>query len=134
MASSNYFVTAPLKVKIRVNKYFTLNLNQYRNTNFFLLNKAKKVFEETVREQIEKLPKFESIQIRYLIIAGSKRNFDIMNFGSVADKFFCDSLVKFGKIKDDSYDYITDIAFSYGGVEKGKQRFIAEIIPLKISS
>lgn len=41
-----------------------------------------------------------------------------MNFGSIADKFFCDSLVQEGILEDDNYRIVTGVTFSFGGITK----------------
>lgn len=127
-----YKVSSPLKIYWgkRVLKPFYLNLNIYRNFNKFALGTIKKNYFEIMKPQLKPLPKFKAVSLRYVLYTGSRKKVDIMNFGSIVDKFFCDCLTGTGKIEDDNYDYVKEISFEYGGVCKSNPRvdiFITEI-------
>lgn len=110
----------PLMVYVSKNKKVALNLNTYRNLHFQLNNKAKKMLLESLkREQlIEGLlpaPPFEFI---YKIYRRDKRRSDLMNIGSIVDKFVSDALVTLGYITDDNTDVIKKVTVIDGGVDK----------------
>lgn len=118
----------PLRVKVSKKKYFTLNLNQYRNTHFIVLNKAKIKFKEDIKKIIEpiNIPKIPII-ITYTLYRGDNRHIDVSNVCSVIDKFFCDALVELGKLKDDSFNYINGVVYQWGGIIKDNPHVTVEI-------
>ena len=115
-STNNYLVVTPLSVAVSKTKSFSLNLNQYRNTHYQILNKAKHSFKECLASQIEALPNFEKVALHYIIFPKTKRRFDLANIGSVVDKFFSDALVELGKLPDDNYQYVQSVSFSFGEV------------------
>lgn len=120
-------ITLPTQVWISKNKKFILNLNNYRNTHFQVLNKAKKEFKELLIE-LRNLRIDGPFSLRYTLYRGTKRKCDISNILSVVDKFFCDALQEYGCIEDDDMNTIFGIEFVYGGYEKDKERVEVEII------
>lgn len=116
-----YKLSLPLKLALN-NKTFYLNLNVYRNTHFYLLNKAKHQFKEEIASQLKDLPKFNQIELTYIIYPATKRLFDLANVGSIVDKFFCDALVELGHLPDDNYTYLKKVSFSFGSVDKSNPR------------
>jgi predicted transcriptional regulator YdeE len=117
-------------VPVSKNKKFSLNLNQYRNTNHHILNKAKINYKAIMAEQIQKLPKMERISINYTLYPATKRRTDIGNVVSVVKKFFEDSLVELGIIPDDDYTHIVKSTEQFGCVDKDNPRVEIEIIKL----
>lgn len=117
-----YKVIAPLVINISKNKKYSINLNTYRNAHYQVNNKAKIIYAETLKDQIIKLPKFNKINIEYVVYAKTHRRFDVMNVGSVQSKFFDDALVLNGKLEDDNYNYIPNESVSFGGVDKSSPR------------
>lgn len=119
--------TLPTQVWISKNKKFILNLNNYRNAHFQVLNKAKKEYTNllillrgfVVRGEIE---------LRYTLYRGTRRKCDIANILCIVDKFFCDALQKYGCIEEDDFETISKIIFKYGGYDKGNERVEVEII------
>ena len=75
-----------------------------------------------MKEQIEQLPVFNKVSIIYTVFFGSLRKTDISNVCCVIDKYFCDALVELGKLPDDSYIYIKEVIYRYGGVDKDNPR------------
>lgn len=123
-------VVLPIRIPVSKKSYFSLNLNIYRNSHYQTLNKAKIVFKELVKEQIDKLPIFRHIHLKYVIYLPNKRRCDISNIGSVVDKFFSDSLVELGHLEDDNYHFLDSITYEYGGIDIEEPRvevFIQEI-------
>ena len=111
---SPIYVMLPRKRTDDVKHY--LNLNVYRNTNFYTLNEAKVIYKESMLPLLNTLPKLNHISITYTLYTGSKRKCDIANICCVVDKFFCDALVEAGRIPDDNYDFISNITYAYGSV------------------
>lgn len=111
-------ITAPLRVKVSKNKYFSLNLNIYRNAHFHVLNNAKIAFSKVVEPQLELVPPLNHATLKYVIYVPTKRRTDISNVCSIVDKFFSDAMVDVGVLPDDSYDYLTKVVYEYGGMDK----------------
>ena len=122
-------VSLPLKVSISKEGVFYLNLNQYRNTHFQILNKAKVNFEEVVAAALKDVPILPGCRLQYTLFVVTKRRCDISNICSIVDKFFSDTLVNLGKIPDDSFDYLPEVNYSFGGIEKDKPRVEVTIHP-----
>lgn len=91
------------------NKKFALNLNDYRNTHYQVLNKAKIIFKNQLLINYPELTRIKAqrVEIEYYIERCDNRKFDIMNVISIVDKFFCDALVEVGCIHDDNYNYVS---------------------------
>lgn len=112
----NFVITVPTRVKVSNKKQKSLNLNIYRNLNYFSLNTQKKNFKTIVKNEIKKIPKLGKIDIHYEIFHNTKAIIDTMNVGSIVNKFFEDALVELGVIPDDNYLYIRNHSFSFGGL------------------
>lgn len=113
-----YVIDVPSRLPIhhKKAKYFYLNLNIYRNTHFYILDKSKKMFESYIRDRLNTLPKFKYISLTYELYQGSARKVDISNTCCIVDKYFCDALVQSHIIPDDDYKHVTEIKYCYGGV------------------
>lgn len=127
MYKPTYTLVSPLEViygtkKDGTEQKFRLNLNQYRNTHYIILNKAKIAYKELMKEQINRLPELSNISLHYTVYTKTKREFDLSNVCSVVDKFFCDALVELGKLPDDNIKYLSQISFSFGGIDKDNPR------------
>ena len=68
--------------------------------------------------QIPVMSKIHSLTYTLIRTTNTKR--DRMNVYSIVDKFFCDALQQYGKIKDDSDDYIGGFNFTKTEYKKGK--------------
>ena len=113
-----YRFSSPLQIFVGKRK-FILNLNNYRNTHYRVLNNAKVTYKMYMKKQIEKLPKLQPpIQITYTVFKGDKRNCDIGNICSVHQKFFEDALVELGKLPDDNHNMIKRSIFEWGGIDR----------------
>lgn len=121
------FIDLPRKKK---KDRFYLNLNQYRNTHYFTLNKAKELFKESVTKAIETLPKMAKVELIFTLFMGSNRSADLSNICSVVDKFFCDAMVELGKLPGDDFDVISSVGYRFGGVDKNNPRVDVSINPL----
>lgn len=134
-----YILNLPLKIFLgnsrkkkangeKAERFFYVNLNQYRNADFHTLNKAKILFKELVQDQINKLPTFEWVTLQYYFFPGSHRDMDTNNVCSIADKFFSDALVESGKLEDDNYRFLRDTRFTPMDVDKTNPRVEVHII------
>ena len=113
-----YRFSSPLQIFVGKRK-FILNLNNYRNTHYRVLNNAKVTYKMYMKKQIEKLPKLQPpIQITYTVFKGDKRNCDIGNICSIHQKFFEDALVELGKLPDDNHNMIKRTIYEWGGIDK----------------
>ena len=119
-------IVAPLRVRVG-KKWFVLNLNQYRNTHFHVLNKAKVVYKEVIAGQIEFLPQFQKVIIHYMLFPRDKRLCDLDNVLSIHAKFFQDALVEYSRIQDDNYLYIVGSTFELGKIDRKNPRVEAKI-------
>ena len=126
----SWTITLPWKIPISKNKDFPINLNYYRNACFQELNKAKINFKELVSPLLGSVLCMESCSLHYVIFPSSKRECDISNVCSIADKFFSDTLVSSGKITDDNFKVIPSITFSYGHVDPLNPRIEVTITPI----
>lgn len=124
----NYTVISPLKVCYYITKkgeerWFTLNLNQFRNAQPHMLGAVKIAYSELMKEKVKDLPKFtEPIKINYKVYVGSVHKSDVMNWVAVVDKFFQDVLVQEGKLIDDNYEYVPLISAEFGSIDKTNPR------------
>lgn len=125
---------SPLKVCYYITKkgeerWFTLNLNQYRNAQYHILNNSKIKYKELMNDQIQSLPVFNKpIKIRYTVFPRTAQLFDVSNVCCIVDKYFMDALVEAGKLPDDNYKYAPEIIYCIGSIDKINPRVEIEII------
>ena len=98
------------------------SLNEYIRacrTNVHVASKFKKDIENDIGYFLRDLPRFEKpIKIKFHWIEGNKkRDYDNIAY---AKKHILDSMVKFGKLKDDNRKFVTAFTdtFSYGAETK----------------
>jgi len=120
-------ITSPLRVQVTKQKWFVLNLNQYRNTHFHVLNKAKAVYKKMIADQLSGLVIITPIHITYTLYPKTKRMTDIGNVCSIHQKFFEDALTEFGLIEDDNYKFIPSTGYKFCEVDKHNPRVEIEI-------
>lgn len=131
---AKYTVISPLKVNYYTTKggdkrWFTMNLNQYRNTHHRILNDTKRIYGQIMKPLVQHLPTFKKpIHIHYRLYVGSNIKSDVMNWVSVIDKYFQDVLVQEGKLIDDNYLYVPTLYMEFGGVDKSNPRLEITII------
>lgn len=121
---------SPLKVLMSKIKYFRLNLNQYRNTHYRLLNTCKINYKEIMKKQINKAKPFNKVLCLYKVYFGSKRCYDVGNVCSIHEKFFEDALVELGKLPDDNTEFIPLVIYLGCGIDKGNPRVEIEVMDL----
>lgn len=116
--------TAPLKVTKTKTKDFILNLNNYRNAHYQVLNKTKVEFcdhmDETYPDDYEQAP--GKVKTTYTIYNSSKRKFDLPNVCSIVQKYFEDWMTHKGIIPTDDITVITECEYIYGGIDKDNPR------------
>ncbi len=117
-----YTIMAPLVVPQSKTKNFSLNLNVYRNAHHFTLNTSKIRYAKTIESQIDKLPVFTKIELAYVLYPKTKRLCDISNALCIHDKFFCDALVKAGKLEDDNYIFLAKVIYRFGEIDPSNPR------------
>lgn len=115
-------IVLPTAVAVSKKKSFILNLNVYRNAHFRVLDKAKKEFERVVKPLLKHLPKLEQCSLVYTYYHGKGTIPDTNNVCSVADKFFCDTLVSAGVLPDDGPRYVRVTTFIPGGRDRDDPR------------
>lgn len=126
-------IKSPLSIALTKKKQFILNLNNYRNLHYRLLNQSKINYKLFLTKQIEDAfyYQIEQAGIIYKVFKGDNRRFDIGNICSVHQKYFEDAIVELGKLKDDKASIIPITAYLYGGINKDNPRVEIEVFDLK---
>ncbi len=104
-----------MRVKTSSKKKQALNLNVYRNLPHRSAHAQKKKFEELAKKLLRGIPPLGVITLHYEVCVETKRRLDVMNVGSIIDKYFSDCLTFHGIIKDDDYKHIPEVKFTFGG-------------------
>lgn len=126
-------INLPLHVWVSGNKKFILNLNNYRNAHFQVLNKAKRLYADEVMAALcgARVEPFNGgCLLTYTLYQPTNRRVDVSNPLSIIDKFTCDALTEIGILPDDSNKYIQSVAYIWGGVDKENPRCELEITGL----
>lgn len=125
-------ITLPWRIPYGKKKvqYFYVNLNQYRNTHFHILNSVKRTFEDMVSKSVLALPAIEQAELIYLIYPHQNKKLDVSNVCSIADKFFSDLLTLHNKIPDDNFGHIQKVTYAYGGKSDRGYSYIEVIIDI----
>lgn len=123
-------LTLPLKVMVTKKsrktskpRFFTLNLNEYRNAHFHVLNKAKREYAKLVQKQVEDLALKEMcafhgrLKLRFVYYHPGFNRVDLANVCSIVDKFTCDALTDLGLWPDDDSRTIVAVRYSWGGID-----------------
>ena len=125
---------SPMKVLASKRKMLRLNLNEYRNTHYRILNNAKINYKEVMKKQIEKARRLGKALFVYTVYPGSKRSFDIGNICCIHEKFFEDAFVELGKLEDDNANFLPLVVYMYGGIDKDNPRVDIEAMELNRES
>lgn len=81
-----------------------------------------------MKKQIERIKSIKTpLRITYTVYKGDNRNCDVGNICSVHQKFFEDALVELGRIDDDSYKFIHQSIFKWGGIDKVNPSVVIEV-------
>lgn len=108
-------------------KRFALNLNQYRNLNFHILNQIKKQYKKEMHSQIVGMRSLcwpVKISYRYFL----RQRCDVGNVHSVVEKFFLDALVELGRIPDDNVQFVIGGNYTFAGFDRKNPRCEIEIL------
>lgn len=121
---------SPLRVFMTKTKNFILNMNQYRNTHFRLLNHTKINYKKYMERQIIKSDTFGRVVCIYTAYPKTNRKQDLGNVCSIHEKYFEDAMVEFGKLGDDNMKNIPLVIYRYGGVDHENPRVDIEVISI----
>ena len=113
-----------IETGVRKKKNIAININQTRNMMFHTLNNLKKKFKEIVSKEFPKKTFYKAYRLEYEIFLPNKMKRDIMNIGSMVDKFSNDALVEQGICEEDNYTCLQDVRFTYGGYDPDKKGYI----------
>lgn len=122
-----HLIILPTFIQVSNKTRFSINLNQYRNAHYQVLNKAKTLFSQKLEDDIRALPFFEQIAISYTLYPRTRQLCDVANICSVADKFFCDALKEHGRIPDDNYKHVLGVQYLFGEIDPKNPRVEARI-------
>lgn len=124
MQNQNPEITIPVPIYVKVSKKntFSINLNEYRNAHFHVLNKAKIVFSEMIAPVLATIPPMVSTKLHFKLFFGSNRDVDTSNVCSIVEKFFCDAIVNHGILEDDNRRFLTGSTTEFGGVDTKNPR------------
>lgn len=130
---NKYKFISPLDIQVGFSKkknkptLFILNLNQFRNLHYRLLNIAKIKYKELLTNQIQeaietvgKLDKLTKISLK--IYKGDRRRFDVGNICSIHEKFIEDAMVELGLLPDDNNKIIPKVIYEVGEVDPDNPR------------
>jgi hypothetical protein len=119
-------IISPISVilprKTKPNRKIMLNLNNYRNWCFPIAFQAKQAYTEALKLSLRGLKLKKGIDLRFVLYKPSNRKSDRSNVLSIVEKFFCDSLVHYKCIPDDSDEFIKSTHYETGGVDKSYPR------------
>lgn len=126
-----WVVPIPLSIQVSSKKKFYVNLNQYRNTHFHVLNKAKRDYHLLVQNLLRKLgvPRLNKVELLFTVFPSTKVLMDTSNICCIAEKFFCDAMVTSGRIPDDNFNHVIRTTYEYGYVDSINPRIEVTIIP-----
>lgn len=123
------YVMLPRKTK--PDKKFILNLNNYRNTHQMVLNQAKHIYADIIKELVgDNIEHYDKCQLIFTYYHGNKGRIDKSNPLSIIEKFACDALTDLGFWEDDNSEIIPETIFRWGGIDKENPRCELEIIPI----
>lgn len=113
-------------------KKWYLNLNNYRNDHFQVLNNVKILYTQTSIDKLKDLAHLNRCAIFYELYFPTEARRDVGNVCSIIDKFFSDALVDSGKLPDDDFTHLPTIIFNFGGIDKINPRVVVYIIDLEV--
>jgi len=104
-----------------------LNLNNYRNTHFFILNEAKKIYSKEIKNDLLEIKnKGFDFNGKYKLILkyfhGNKRIVDKSNPCSIIEKFVCDAMTDYKLWEDDNSNINPISTYEFGGIDKTNPR------------
>lgn len=111
-------VICPLAVYVTKRKKFILNLNNYRNTHYRALVKAKKEYLKIVTPQVRGLIGWKKVEVVFTMFPRDNRTIDTANVCSIHEKFLMDAIVTLGKLPDDDYKHHIKTTYLFGKVDR----------------
>lgn len=129
--SGTHVVVLPLFIQLSKKKRFYLNLNNYRNSHYMVLNNSKRIFESQIIKELKNIPPIINFEIHYYFYSPNKIVRDLANVVSIVDKYFCDTLSEVGIIEDDNTDFLKHVSMTFGGMDRDNPRVEAHIKVLK---
>lgn len=105
------------------------NLNVYRNLHHITNNDVKHLYKDIIWKQLYEMPSErlrEPVRVTVTLYAPDKRDRDLGNFCSVAQKYADDAIVEYGILTDDSVKYVKECVYKWGGVDRSNPRFDVE--------
>ncbi len=113
-----HLVVCPLRIILpratKKDRIVYLNLNTYRNLHYQVNNQVKKKFKLYVADQVLGIQFKQPVRITYTLHTASHRKVDLVNICCVVSKFFEDTLVELGSLKDDNTDIIPEVIYRFG--------------------
>lgn len=106
---------------------FILNLNNYRNAHYQVLNNSKVRYKEEIQGLFSGLHLMGKYELWYTYYAQTNRKCDVANICAIIDKYTCDTLTELGVWGDDNIDTVVRVVYQWGGVDKENQRCEFEI-------
>ena len=119
------YVVLPMKTK--KDKKISINLNTYRNLHYLVESKAKKLFKEIMRKQLEGIEIQTPVEVSYKVFKASNRRLDKMNVISITSKYLMDAITEFGCWEDDDDTNIKKEILLPTEVDKNYPRVVVEI-------
>jgi len=119
------YVVLPMKTK--KDKKISINLNTYRNLHYLVESKAKKLFKEIMRKQLEGVEIQTPVEVSYKVFKASNRKLDKMNVISITSKYLMDAITEFGCWEDDDDTNIKKEILLPTEVDKNYPRVVVEI-------
>lgn len=127
-----YRIRLPMRIQSSKRKKTALNLNIYRNLHHRSLHAQKVNFGKLAKKLLKDLPPLGKIRLHYDVFPETKRRLDIMNVGSVVDKYFSDCLTDEGIVIDDNNIYLDFVSFGFGGLtSKGNEHVLVTITEIE---
>lgn len=124
-------ITLPLSVtlprKTKADKVWILNINNYRNTHYLVLNAAKIAWKGVVNVTPGVHIGNPPYRFTYTVFPETNRKFDLANVLSIVQKFTDDCLIELKVIQDDNYKVIPVVVYLFGHVDKENPRVELEI-------
>ena len=119
-------VIAPFAVylprKTTKDKRIPINLNWYRNAQYFENNQVKKQYMETVKSQLEGLQLQTPVEVTYQVFKPTRRRLDKINVASITSKFLLDAMSNLGVWEDDNDNFIKTETILPTIHDKGNER------------
>lgn len=102
----------------RKKRLISLSWNYFCNYHKNYKGKIKEHFMELYKNYIPSEPISNVTQITYTLYTVDRRECDVANVCGLVDKFYCDTLVECGILKNDSFKYVPKVLYEYGGIYK----------------